>query len=71
MHASELRTKTSDELVDLYEDMKETLYKLRLSHSTGELVDTTEFRRTRHDVARILTVLREKELAAEIVEEEK
>lgn len=71
MYVSELREKQDEELVDLFEDLKEELYKLRLSHVTGELVDTTQFRNTRHDVARILTVLRERELAATIAEEEK
>jgi large subunit ribosomal protein L29 len=71
MYVSELRKKTDDELIDMFEDLKEELYKLRLNHRTGELVDTTQFRQTRHDVARILTVLRERELAAAVVEEEK
>jgi large subunit ribosomal protein L29 len=50
--------------------MKEELYRLRLNHATGELVDTTQFRKARRNIARIMTVLRERELAAAIAEEE-
>lgn len=71
MYVSEIRKKSDDELIDMFEDLKEQLYKLRLNRRTGELVDTTQFRRTRRDVARVLTVLRERELAAAIAEEEK
>ncbi|MDQ7026313.1 MAG: 50S ribosomal protein L29 [Anaerolineae bacterium] len=71
MYASEMREMQDEELVDLFEDLKEELYKLRLNHVTGELVDTTQFRSTRRDVARILTVLHERELAATIAEGEK
>ncbi len=70
MYASELRGKTNDQLFDLYEDLKEELYRLRLNHATGELVDTSQFKQTKRTMARLLTVLRERELAAEIAEME-
>lgn len=69
MYVDELRRKDDEELVDMFEDLKEALYRLRLQHATGELVDTTMFRKTRRDIARIMTVLRERELAAAIAEE--
>ena len=71
MYVDELRKKQDDELVDLFEDLKESLYTLRINRGTGELVDTTQFRKTRRDIARVLTVLRERELAVAVVEEEK
>ena len=70
MQASELRAKTDDQLFDLYEDLKEELYQLRLNHASGELVDTSEFKQTKRTIARLLTVLRERELAAEIAGED-
>lgn len=70
MLSSELRAKTDDQLYDLYEDLKEEMYKLRLNHASGELVDTTEFRQTKRTIARLLTILRERELAAEIAGED-
>ena len=71
MYIGELRKKQDDELIDLFEDLKESLYTLRINRGTGELVDTTQFRKTRRDIARVLTVLRERELAVAVVEEEK
>ncbi|MEL6528043.1 MAG: 50S ribosomal protein L29 [Chloroflexota bacterium] len=70
MLVRELRTKTDEELLDVYEDIKEELYILRINRSTGELVDTTEFRKTKRSMARVLTILRERELATMIAEEE-
>ena len=57
----ELRAKTDEQLLDLYEDLKEELYTLRLNYATGELVDTSEFRKTKKTVARIMTILRERQ----------
>jgi large subunit ribosomal protein L29 len=70
MLTGELRTKSDDELLDMFDDIKEELYILRLNKSTGELIDTTEFRKTKRTLARVLTILRERELAAEIAEGE-
>ena len=71
MYADVLRAKKDEELLSLYEDLKEELYKLRLNHSSGELVDTSQFKNTRRTIARIQTILRERELAAAIAEEGK
>lgn len=71
MYVSELRDKQDDELIDLFEDLKESLYKLRITRGTGGVVDTTQFRKARRDIARVLTVLRERELAAAVVEKDK
>ena len=56
-----LRAKTDEQLLDLYEDLKEELYKMRLSYATGELVDTSEFSKTKKTIARLLTILRERQ----------
>ena len=70
MKVRELRAKSDDELLDLFDDLKEEMYILRLNKSTGELIDTTEFRKTKRTLARTLTILRERELAAAIAEGE-
>lgn len=57
----ELRSKSDEQLLDLYEDLKEELYTLRLNYATGELVDTSEFSKTKKTVARIMTILRERQ----------
>jgi large subunit ribosomal protein L29 len=64
MDIRELREMTDEQLTDVFEDMKEQLYRLRLNHATGELVDTSQFRNTRRAIARALTVLRERQIAA-------
>ena len=63
----ELRAKDDEALLDMFDDLKEELYVLRLNKSTGELIDTTEFRKTKRTLARVLTILRERELAASAV----
>ena len=70
MKSRELRDMNDEALLDKFDDLKEELYLLRLNKSTGELVDTTEIRRTKRTLARVLTVLHERELAAAIAEGE-
>lgn len=70
MLIDELRTKTDEALLDLYEDLKEETYVLRLNLATGELVDTSQFKKTKRTLARVLTVVRERELAAALAEGE-
>lgn len=68
--SDELRSKTDDQLLDLYEDLKEEVYKLRLNHATGQLMDTSQLKQTKRTIARVLTIMRERELAAQIAETE-
>jgi len=70
MLSDEMRQLTDEELLDVYEDGKAELSRLRQLYTTGELVDTTQFRKTKRQIARALTILRQRELAAEIAEEE-
>jgi large subunit ribosomal protein L29 len=65
MKARELRAMTDEQLRDAYEDLKQELYTLRINKATGELKDTSMVKKTRHDLARVLTILRERELAAQ------
>ena len=70
MQSREMRQMDNEALLDYYEDAKASLYRFRQLEQSGELVDTTQFKKTRRDIARVLTILRERELAAEFVEEE-
>lgn len=70
IQSRDLRDMSEEALLDKFDDLKEELYLLRLNKSTGELVDTTEIRRTKRTLARVLTILRELELAAAIAEGE-
>jgi large subunit ribosomal protein L29 len=66
MQTRELRALSDEGLLEEYEDQKANLYRLRQLKATGELVDTTRFKKTRKTIARILTILRERELAEQI-----
>ena len=65
MKASELRDKTDSELKIELDDAFQELFNLRFQKSTGQLVNTARFKEVRKNIARIKTVLRERELAAE------
>jgi len=45
-------------------ELEQTLFDLRSKHSTGVLDSTADLPKTKREIARILTVAREKELAA-------
>lgn len=70
MQSREMRQLTDEQLYDVFEDGKAELSRLRQLRATGELVDTTQFRKTRREIARALTILRERELAAKLLQEE-
>jgi large subunit ribosomal protein L29 len=64
--AAELRELPDEELLDRMESAKEELFNLRFQLATGQLDNPTRLRAVRHDVARIATVLRERELEREL-----
>lgn len=70
MQARELRNLTDEELVVELDDTKSELFNLRFQRESGQLEDMSRFRALRRDVARILTIIRERELAAEIAAQE-
>lgn len=67
---SELRQLETNELRDRVETAREELFKLRLNWHAGSLADPNQLRRKRHEIARLMTLLRERELAAELVAQE-
>jgi large subunit ribosomal protein L29 len=64
--AAELRELPDDELVTRMESAKEELFNLRFQLATGQLDNPARMRQVRHDVARIATVLREREIEQEL-----
>jgi large subunit ribosomal protein L29 len=62
MKASELRELTIEELTKKKRDSKEELFNLRFQHSTGQLENTSRLAAVKRDVARIETLIRQKEL---------
>ena len=70
MNANEIRDMTDEEIRNAIEDAKEGLMNLRFQWHQGTLEDYTQIRVLKRDVARLYTVLRERELAAALVGEE-
>jgi large subunit ribosomal protein L29 len=64
--AGELRELPDDELLAQLEGLKEELFNLRFQVATGQLDNPMRIKQVRHDSARVLTVLRERHLEAEI-----
>ena len=60
--ASELRELTDEELVLRLRESKEELFNLRFQMATGQLNNNRRLRTVRSEIARVYTVLREREL---------
>ena len=61
---AELREMDDSELLTNLAEAKQELFNLRFQIVTGQLDNSARLRTVRHDIARILTVLREKEIEA-------
>lgn len=70
MKAREIRDMSNDAILDSIEDQKLAIFNLRFQRATGQLEDTNSIRKIRRDLARLKTILRERQLAAEAVKEE-
>jgi large subunit ribosomal protein L29 len=62
MKVDELRVLEVDELDMRLKTARRELYELRFKHAVGQLENTIEISKVRHDIARIMTVLRERDL---------
>ena len=63
MKVTEVRDLTIDELQQRAKDMDDQLFRLRIQKSMGQLEAAHKLKGLRRDLARLRTVLREKELA--------
>jgi large subunit ribosomal protein L29 len=68
-NAVELRELTEEELVLRLREAKEELFNLRFQMATGQLDNNRRLRTVRHDIARIYTVMRERELGLSVAPE--
>jgi len=62
MKANELRNKSVDELNKSVGDLKTELFNLRFQLATGELDNPMRINKVKKDIARVKTVIREREL---------
>jgi large subunit ribosomal protein L29 len=65
MKVNTLRDLSPDELKAKSEELREQLLKLRFQQSTGQIESPQMLGRARKDIARVMTVLRERELGME------
>jgi len=64
LEPSKLRDSSLEELDQEEKDLREQIWKLQLQRSTGQVADPHKTRAARKDLARVLTVRRERELSA-------
>ena len=62
MKASEVRSLTKDELNTKLGELKKDLFFLRMQHATNQLDNPVKINEVKRNIARVKTVLREKEL---------
>jgi large subunit ribosomal protein L29 len=71
MKVDELRVLEADELGMRLRTARRELYELRFKHAVGQLENSSQISKVRHDIARIMTVIRERDFGiAPSVEEE-
>lgn len=67
MKAKQLRERSVEELKDLEKSLPRELFNARMKNFTNQLDDTSSLGKSRKDLARVKTLLRQKELALEPV----
>lgn len=63
MNVKEIRDKSNDELLKTLDEFKKELFDLRFQRATGSIDNPMRIRELRRSIARILTVLKEREAA--------
>ncbi|MDO5549007.1 MAG: 50S ribosomal protein L29 [Butyricicoccus sp.] len=63
MKATEIRELSAEELAVKLTDLKKDLFNLRLQHATNQLDNPTRIAEVKRDIARVNTILRERELS--------
>jgi large subunit ribosomal protein L29 len=69
-NSAELRELHDDELETRLREAKEELFNLRFQMATGQLDNNRRLRTVRHDIARIYTILREREVGLSVAPSE-
>jgi large subunit ribosomal protein L29 len=68
--AVEMRKMTDAEVVAALNDARQEAFNLRMQEVSGQLKDYSRIKQLKKDIARLLTVQRQRELAAQVVREE-
>jgi large subunit ribosomal protein L29 len=65
MKVKQIRSLTNAELANKLDDAHQELFNLRFQKATGQLKNSARSRQVRREIAQIMTILRERELAGE------
>ena len=65
MKSREVHDLADDQIVDAVGNARQELFNLRFQHATGQLEDTAALRRAKRDLARTLTVARQRGIDVE------
>ncbi len=68
MKASEIRELSMQELSTKLADLKSELFNLRFQLATGQLNNPVSVANTKKDIARVATIIKERELKAQIAD---
>ena len=66
MKKTDIRSLTTAELTNKLSELKSELFNLRFSLATGNLPNNSQIKNVKKEIARIKTILRERELKAEV-----
>ncbi len=66
MRANQMRDLTEEELADKYRGFKDELFNLRFQLATGQLEKFSRIKAVRKDLARILTIMHQKQQQAQV-----
>ncbi len=59
MKASEIRETSLEEMIEQVGTLKESCFNLRFQNETGQLENTSVLKKTRQDIARVMTIIKE------------
>ena len=63
MKPSAIREMGAEELEHKQAELQEQIFRLRIQHSLGQLDNSLKLRETRRDIARVKTILKEKQVS--------
>lgn len=69
-NVAEIRALSDAELQERIDDAKEEMFNLRFQRASGQLENTSRVRVVRRDIARLKTIQRERQLAAQLAKQE-
>ncbi len=65
MKAAEMKEKSTNELVEMLEKNRKEMFRLKMRQASGQLEKSSDMVKLRKDIARLNTVIREREIVKE------